>query len=153
MKKSFLILYTRTRDGRIGRMEEREDGDYMTFSVYGTFTEPEKGVNFFVIRCKPTKRDAFPRKLRTAINALVQPWYKPEDWHHGHPPLTAHKFAKLVMMIHLTLVSSVPSHSNRMATAEEVRHRVEEHPSGQDHGQPAVQRFAPHQRDQTHAGQ
>ena len=82
MKKSFLILYTRTRDGRIGRMEEREDGDYMAFSVYGTFTEPEKGVNFVIIRTKPSKRDAFPRKLETAINALVQPWYKEEDRHH-----------------------------------------------------------------------
>ena len=67
MRKSFLILYTKTRDGRIGRMEEREDGDYMAFSVIGTFTEPEKSVNFFVIRCKPTKRNAFPRKLKTAI--------------------------------------------------------------------------------------
>lgn len=82
MKKSFLILYTKTRNGLIGRMEEREDGDFMTMSVYGSFTEPEKNVNFFVVRLKPTKRDAFPRKLKTAINALVQPWYKEEDRYH-----------------------------------------------------------------------
>jgi len=82
MKKTFLVLYTRTRDGRIGRMEEREDGDFMTFFVYGTFTEPEKNQNFFIIRSKPTKRNTFPRKLKTAINALVQPWYKEEDRYH-----------------------------------------------------------------------